>query len=535
MSADRPDPGRARWRRTRSAFARLMSGNLCRCGAYIGHHRGGARGAGHDPRRSRTGSKQHEDASNTSGPATHRRSDCKAAAHARRQPTSPPGPTSIDLMKGAVLQPRLRLVDVDPPARPRQHRPPAGRRRRPHRGAWSATPTSPTTPEFAKPLPVRRGGAAVGRLGPAAERRDRRRQSAPAHSLRLLLRPRERLQQTDLRRSGCDAHGRREPPARHPRLERGTASPPSRRTSASRSRRSAPSSRSKARPKGRREVALEALHRLPEHVAGASTPCLQPGELIVGRPTAGGRLPAFAAACPLPQGARPHLLRLCRRVGGRRISAWRVAAGSPRHASRLGGVALTSRGGRVRGRGGARRVPCTGTPPAYTPVPRRRRSLPPGLPATTPSRSNWPGASSYVPWPWPPRARPSACPPSPPPPSQEPPPMAEITLAQAPAHVRMGSSIGQPLTRREGVPKTTGAARFAADNHPASLAYAVLAVSSIARGRVSHLDVAAAKAHPGVIASALSRSQRSASTRSSRPQWPALAKRSSSPSASSPM
>ena len=75
--------------------------------------------------------------------------------------------------------------------------------------------------------------------------------------------------------------------------------------------------------------------------------------------------------------------------------------------------------------------------------------------------------------------------------------MAETT--QAPAHIRMGSSIGQPLTRREGVLKTTGAARFAADNRPDGLTYAVLATSSIARGRVTHLDVPAAKAHPGVI------------------------------------
>ena len=75
--------------------------------------------------------------------------------------------------------------------------------------------------------------------------------------------------------------------------------------------------------------------------------------------------------------------------------------------------------------------------------------------------------------------------------------MAETT--QAPAHVRMGSSIGQPLTRREGVLKTTGAARFAADNRPDGLTYAVLATSSIARGRVTQLDVPAAKAHPGVI------------------------------------
>jgi xanthine dehydrogenase YagR molybdenum-binding subunit len=77
--------------------------------------------------------------------------------------------------------------------------------------------------------------------------------------------------------------------------------------------------------------------------------------------------------------------------------------------------------------------------------------------------------------------------------------MAEINLTQAPAHVRMGSSIGQPLTRREGVLKTTGAARFAADNHPPGMVHAALATSSIARGRVTALDVAAAMAHPGVI------------------------------------
>ncbi|GAC1340046.1 MAG: xanthine dehydrogenase family protein molybdopterin-binding subunit [Acetobacteraceae bacterium] len=77
--------------------------------------------------------------------------------------------------------------------------------------------------------------------------------------------------------------------------------------------------------------------------------------------------------------------------------------------------------------------------------------------------------------------------------------MSEISLTQAPAHVRQGSSIGQPLTRRDGVLKVTGAARYAADHHPEGMVYAVLAVSSIARGRVTGLDVAAAKAHPGVL------------------------------------
>jgi xanthine dehydrogenase YagR molybdenum-binding subunit len=75
----------------------------------------------------------------------------------------------------------------------------------------------------------------------------------------------------------------------------------------------------------------------------------------------------------------------------------------------------------------------------------------------------------------------------------------EISLTLAPAHARHGSNIGQPLTRRDGVLKVTGAARYAADNHPPGMLHAVLAVSGIARGRVSFLDVEAAKAHPGVV------------------------------------
>src|SRR4029077_14173714 len=77
--------------------------------------------------------------------------------------------------------------------------------------------------------------------------------------------------------------------------------------------------------------------------------------------------------------------------------------------------------------------------------------------------------------------------------------MPEIPLAQASPHVRHGSNIGQPLTRRDGVLKVTGRARYAADNHPEGMLHAVLAVSSIARGRVTFLDVQAAKSHPGVV------------------------------------
>jgi len=75
----------------------------------------------------------------------------------------------------------------------------------------------------------------------------------------------------------------------------------------------------------------------------------------------------------------------------------------------------------------------------------------------------------------------------------------EISPIHASPHIRHGSNVGQPLTRRDGVLKVTGAATYAADNHPAGMLYAVLAVSSIARGRVTFLDVEAAKAHPGVV------------------------------------
>ena len=77
--------------------------------------------------------------------------------------------------------------------------------------------------------------------------------------------------------------------------------------------------------------------------------------------------------------------------------------------------------------------------------------------------------------------------------------MPEIALTQTPIHIRHGSNIGQPLTRRDGVLKVTGAAKYAADQHPPGMLYAVLATSSIARGRVAHLGVAAAKANPGVV------------------------------------
>ena len=75
----------------------------------------------------------------------------------------------------------------------------------------------------------------------------------------------------------------------------------------------------------------------------------------------------------------------------------------------------------------------------------------------------------------------------------------EISLTESSRHARHGSNIGQPLTRRDGILKVRGEAPYAADRHPPGMLYAVIATSQIARGRVRSLDIAAAKAHPGVV------------------------------------
>ncbi len=75
----------------------------------------------------------------------------------------------------------------------------------------------------------------------------------------------------------------------------------------------------------------------------------------------------------------------------------------------------------------------------------------------------------------------------------------EISLTPSSRHARHGSNIGQPLTRRDGILKVKGEAPYAADRHHPGMLYAVIATSQIARGRVTSLDIAAAKAHPGVV------------------------------------
>src|SRR6476620_3420128 len=62
--------------------------------------------------------------------------------------------------------------------------------------------------------------------------------------------------------------------------------------------------------------------------------------------------------------------------------------------------------------------------------------------------------------------------------------------------------VGQPVDRIDGPLKTTGTARYAYERHDAvpNAAYGYVVGSAIAKGRIKSIDVAAAKAAPGVLA-----------------------------------
>ncbi len=60
--------------------------------------------------------------------------------------------------------------------------------------------------------------------------------------------------------------------------------------------------------------------------------------------------------------------------------------------------------------------------------------------------------------------------------------------------------IGQPINRRDGRQKVTGAARYAAEFSPRGLVHAVLVQSTIAAGSVIGFDLDAAQGMPGVLA-----------------------------------
>lgn len=62
------------------------------------------------------------------------------------------------------------------------------------------------------------------------------------------------------------------------------------------------------------------------------------------------------------------------------------------------------------------------------------------------------------------------------------------------------AAVGRPLNRVDGRLKVTGTARYVAEFSPNELTYAVLAQSSIAKGRIKKIDSCAAEKSPGVLA-----------------------------------
>lgn len=74
-----------------------------------------------------------------------------------------------------------------------------------------------------------------------------------------------------------------------------------------------------------------------------------------------------------------------------------------------------------------------------------------------------------------------------------------MTATQSDIAMRHGSNIGQPMTRRDGVLKVTGAARYSADKHVDGMLYGLVVPSKIANGLVTALDMESAMAVPGVV------------------------------------
>ena len=62
-----------------------------------------------------------------------------------------------------------------------------------------------------------------------------------------------------------------------------------------------------------------------------------------------------------------------------------------------------------------------------------------------------------------------------------------------------GKSVGQPLARVDGRLKVTGGAKYSADMPVADVAYAVLVMSTVARGKIVGIDASQAEAVPGVL------------------------------------
>src|SRR3954469_7139430 len=65
---------------------------------------------------------------------------------------------------------------------------------------------------------------------------------------------------------------------------------------------------------------------------------------------------------------------------------------------------------------------------------------------------------------------------------------------------RAKQAVGTPMSRVDGRLKVTGGARYAAEFPVKDVAYGVLVLSTVARGRVTKIDTAAAEQAPGALA-----------------------------------
>src|SRR5258708_1742843 len=64
----------------------------------------------------------------------------------------------------------------------------------------------------------------------------------------------------------------------------------------------------------------------------------------------------------------------------------------------------------------------------------------------------------------------------------------------------MSTAVGSPVSRKDGVLKITGQARYAADHPIRNVAHAVALVSTIGRGRITAINSDAAEKAPGFLA-----------------------------------
>lgn len=65
--------------------------------------------------------------------------------------------------------------------------------------------------------------------------------------------------------------------------------------------------------------------------------------------------------------------------------------------------------------------------------------------------------------------------------------------------IRRHGLVGRPVSRVDGPLKVQGKATYAAEFELAGMAYAALAFSTVARGRIATIDTSDAEAAPGVI------------------------------------